>query len=96
MKKFATLVLMIFLVIPCFSLEKPDKIFKKSVIKKRMETAALWQLEHPKHEQNDWTNGAFFAGVMAAWETTGSKKLYKAMVDMGETNKWKPAWRLIH
>jgi rhamnogalacturonyl hydrolase YesR len=96
MKKFATLVLMIFLVIPCFSLEKPDKIFKKSVIKKRMETAALWQLEHPKHEQNDWTNGAFFAGVMAAWETTGSKKLYKAMVDMGETNKWKPANRLHH
>lgn len=78
------------------SWEQPDQLFKKSVIKKKMLTAALWQLEHPKHDLFDWTNGAFYAGVMAAYETTGSKKLYKAMLKMGEANGWKPGERLHH
>jgi len=61
-----------------------------------MLTAALWQLDHPKHELNNWTNGAFYAGIMAAWETTGSAKLYQAMMDMGRDNQWKPGSRLHH
>jgi rhamnogalacturonyl hydrolase YesR len=44
----------------------------------------------------DWTNGAFYAGVFAAYETTGSKKIWKAMYEMGEANKWKPGPRLHH
>jgi rhamnogalacturonyl hydrolase YesR len=73
-----------------------EKIFKKSTIKKSMNAAALWQLEHPKHELDDWTNGAFYAGIMAAYETVHSNKLYQAMIDMGETNGWKPGKRLHH
>jgi|GEM_PF-2416083 rhamnogalacturonyl hydrolase YesR len=42
-----------------------------------MTTALDWQLKNPKHELCDWTNGAFSAGVFAAWETTGSKKYGK-------------------
>jgi unsaturated rhamnogalacturonyl hydrolase len=72
------------------------RVFKKSYIRKAMLTAAFWQLDHPKHEPNHWANGAFYAGVMAAWETTGSKKLYRAMMDLGRSTGWKPADRLHH
>lgn len=71
-------------------------LFKAKNIKNTMNVAALWQLENPKHNLYDWTNGAFYAGLYAAWETTGSRKIYKAMVDMGEQNEWKPGPRLHH
>ncbi len=61
-----------------------------------MEKAAYWQLAHPKHELYDWTNGAFYAGVSAAYETTHSKKILDAMIRMGEANQWKPGPRLHH
>ncbi|WP_372647889.1 glycoside hydrolase family 105 protein [Draconibacterium sp.] len=73
-----------------------EKLFKDSYIKKTMKKALDWQLEHPKHELYDWTNGAFYAGVVAAYETTGSKKIWKAMYEMGEANNWKPGPRLHH
>jgi len=96
MKKFLCVIWMICLVAPGFSSGKKDLIFQKDTIKKRMTTAALWQLQHPNHELDDWTNGAFYAGVMAAYETTRSKDLYGAMMKMGETNGWKPGKRLFH
>ena len=61
-----------------------------------MTTALEWQLKNPKHALYDWTNGAFYAGVFAAYETTGSKKIWKAMYEMGEANQWKPGPRLHH
>lgn len=73
-----------------------EKLFKKLYIKKSMKKALDWQLENPKHELYDWTNGAFYAGVFAAYETTGSKKIWKAMFEMGAANKWKPGPRLHH
>lgn len=73
-----------------------EKLFKDSYIRKTMRKALDWQLDHPKHELYDWTNGAFYAGVFAAYETTGSKKIWKAMYEMGETNEWKPGPRLHH
>lgn len=76
--------------------DKLGKEFKSKNIKKAMTTAAMWQLANPKHQLWDWTNGAFYAGISAAYETTGDKKLLKAMVDMGEKNQWKPGPRLLH
>ncbi len=76
--------------------EGNEKLFKDSYIKKTMKKALDWQLKHPKHELYDWTNGAFYAGVFAAYETTGAKKIYKAMYEMGEANEWKPGPRLHH
>ena len=73
-----------------------EKLFKKSIIKKTMTKALDWQLEHPNHELYEWHNGAFYAGVFAAWQTTGSKKIWKAMYEMGEANEWKPGPRLHH
>jgi unsaturated rhamnogalacturonyl hydrolase len=93
MKKLISLMLLICMALPGFTSEK---IFSKKYIKKTMNTAATWQLAHPKHDLTDWTNGAFYAGVMAAWETTRSKDLYKALMAMGEATSWKPGDRLHH
>jgi unsaturated rhamnogalacturonyl hydrolase len=58
--------------------------------------AARWQLAHPKHPENDWTNGAFYAGVFAAWETTRDPGLMSAMLAMGERLTWQPGPRVDH
>lgn len=71
-------------------------IFKRKAIEARMLRVAKWQLANPNHEPTDWTNGAFYAGVFAAYETTKSKELWDAMVKMGETNKWGPGRRFDH
>lgn len=75
---------------------KTNKVFKDGYIKKTMKKALKWQLDNPKHQLYDWTNGAFYAGVFAAYETTGSKKIWKAMESMGEETGWKPGPRLHH
>lgn len=96
MKKLITLLLAICLIAPGFSSDNPDKVFKKRHIKKTMLQAASWQLEHPKHELTDWTNGAFYAGVTACYEATHSKKMLTALMDMGQANGWNPGSRLHH
>ena len=71
--------------------------FSPKYIKSIMEKTADWQLKHPKHAQNDWTNGAFYAGVFAAWKTTDSKSIYNALMAMGnDSTKWKPGRRWYH
>jgi rhamnogalacturonyl hydrolase YesR len=61
-----------------------------------MISVAKWQLANPKHELFDWTNGEFYAGVFAAYETTKSKEIWDAMVAMGEKNDWGPGRRFDH
>jgi len=74
-----------------------NKIFKKEAIKKVMLKTAEWQIKHPKHAQNDWTNAAFYAGMFAAWEATKSQSIYKAMLAMGEdSTQWQPYRRWYH
>ena len=73
-----------------------NKSFKPIEIKKLMINAAYWQLEHPQHALNDWTNATLYAGISAAYQTTKDDKLMKAMLEMGEMNKWKPASRITH
>lgn len=75
---------------------KSDNVFKPKYIKKAMAKAALWQLNHPNHDLWDWTNGAFYAGISAAYKTTHDKELLNAMIKMGEANQWKPGPRLQH
>ena len=71
-------------------------IFKRKTIEERMMRVAKWQLANPKHELYDWTNGAFYSGIFAAYETTRSKELWDAMVAMGEKNNWGPGRRFDH
>jgi len=80
----------------CSKNEK-DPVFGQGYIKEVMHKAASWQLAHPRHKQNDWTNAAFYAGLYAAWETTQAKDLYQAMIAMGnDSTQWCPARRWYH
>jgi rhamnogalacturonyl hydrolase YesR len=95
--KTLSLLLFVFLASAGFSkTENNKKLFSGSYIKKTMKQVTVWQLRNPKHEPTDWTNGALFAGVTAAWETTKSKSIYHSIVEMGEKNGWKPGRRWYH
>lgn len=71
-------------------------VFKRKFIKQKMLEVAAWQLKNPKHEPNNWTNGAFYAGIFAAYRTTKSKDLMNALESLGEQTVWKPAKRFDH
>ncbi|HEY8559791.1 MAG TPA: glycoside hydrolase family 88 protein [Pyrinomonadaceae bacterium] len=71
-------------------------VFQKNFIKTRMLKVADWQLKNPKHELYDWTNGAFYAGVFAAYETTRSPEIMQALMEMGEKNDWQIGKRFDH
>lgn len=72
------------------------KAFNKKYIKQTMKKAVQWQLAHPKHDPKDWTNGAFYAGVVAAWQTTKSKDIHQSLMNMGNMEKWQPYKRWYH
>lgn len=77
--------------------DKRDPALKPEAIKTIMNKTAEWQINHPRHAQNNWTNGAFYAGLFAAWETTQSPIIYNAMMAMGEdSTQWQPASRWYH
>ncbi len=62
-----------------------------------MEQVADWQLAHPaRHKPTDWTQGAFYTGVMALDSISPSPRFREAMVRMGESNQWKLGPRKYH
>lgn len=61
-----------------------NRYFDKKYIKSIMIKTAEWQLKNPKHNLKDWTNGAFYSGLFAAWKTTKSKQLFDSLMVMGE------------
>jgi rhamnogalacturonyl hydrolase YesR len=72
-------------------------IFKPAYIKEVMLKVANWQLNNNNSRAStDWTNGAFYSGVFAAYETTKSNVLLDSMMAMGERMKWLPASRYDH
>ena len=75
--------------------QSPD-VFQRDNIRMRMRQAAAWQLKNPQHELTDWTNGAFYAGLFAAYETEQDPQLLAALLDMGERNRWQPGRRYDH
>jgi rhamnogalacturonyl hydrolase YesR len=95
-KTLITLIILSAFSMTGFSQETGESVFKKKYIKKTVIKVAGWQLKNPKHDPRDWTNGAFYAGVFAAWETTGAKELYRAMINMGESCSWTPGKRWYH
>ncbi|WP_430973760.1 glycoside hydrolase family 88/105 protein [Sunxiuqinia rutila] len=98
MKKIILSLLGIVLMISVFAQNATTHLFQRKEIKKRLNRAACWQLKHPQNEYKftDWTNGAFYAGLFAAYEASESKKLYKALYKMGESNKWQMGELLHH
>jgi rhamnogalacturonyl hydrolase YesR len=78
------------------SAQSEKSLFEPQNIKTAMLRAANWQLDHPRHAAYDWTNGAFYAGVFAAYETTKDIGILQALIEMGEKNEWRPGIRLHH
>ena len=65
-------------------------------IKSTLDKATFWQLSNPKHKDYDWTNGAFYAGAFAAYETTQNEDIFNALLEMGDRVDWRPGLRLTH
>lgn len=58
---------------------------------------ADWQIANPgRHATTDWTQGAMFTGLMALADLTGESKYRDALVQIAETNAWKPGRRRYH
>ncbi len=95
MKKLFTVMSFLAFSVAAFS-QADGKAFNKKYIKQTMKKAVQWQLAHPKHDPRDWTNGAFYAGVVAAWQTTRSGDIYKSLMNMGKMEKWQPYKRWYH
>ena len=62
-----------------------------------MTSAADWQLAHPsEHASDDWTQAAFYTGMMALARSTDDPRYADAMRAMGEKNRWRPGPRPGH
>jgi unsaturated rhamnogalacturonyl hydrolase len=96
MKLVALISLLVVVTLTANVLAQRSDITKRKTIEARMIAVAKWQLANPKHNLWDWTNGAFYAGVFAAYETTKSPDLLAALIAMGEKNGWKPGPRFDH
>ena len=82
---------------PAQTLAKADQaVFKPKFIKKQLLKATQWQLAHPKHKVTDWTNGAFYSGVFAAYQTTKSRLILDSLMAMGNRTQWRPDRRYDH
>lgn len=90
MRKIILILGAFFVMISCTLAENNNKYFEPAYIKSQMTKTSRWQLNNPWHELCDWTNGAFYSGLFAAWETTNEDFIYKAMMYMGEISQWKP------
>jgi rhamnogalacturonyl hydrolase YesR len=71
-------------------------LFKKEYIKETMLKVTSWQLNNPKHAPTDWTNGAFYAGVVAAYNTTKSTQILDSLMALGQRTGWQPGRRYDH
>jgi unsaturated rhamnogalacturonyl hydrolase len=70
---------------------------EKAAVLKVITAAADWQLAHPSgHETWDWTQAAFYTGMMGLTSVTPDPKYVAAMRDMGYRNAWRPGPRPGH
>jgi unsaturated rhamnogalacturonyl hydrolase len=96
MLKKITLFTFVLLALAGFSFAQNVDVFKKDYIKSTMLKTAKWQLANPKHDTFDWTNGAFYAGIFAAYETTKSDELLTAMNANFDKINWSTGRRFDH
>ena len=54
-----------------------------------MRKVADWQLQNPRHETWDWTNGALYTGIMAVGRVANDEKYFREMIKVGDINNWK-------
>lgn len=88
--------------------ELDERVFSRPYIQTVMMRAFDWQIDnlvyraplpdggHQKISDTEWVRGAFFSGVMAAYEATRNPKYLDAAVKFAERNEWKPGPRPRH
>ncbi len=96
MKNRKTFLVLLFSVIQLTLQAQNADLYKPEFIKSRMEEVTRWQLSNPKHALTDWTNGAFYTGVFAAYETTRKPWILDSLMAMGQRTEWKPGRRFDH
>lgn len=81
----------------CKVLQKSERDNKAS-IENAMLKALHWQEANPifAKSPSDWTNGAYYVGVVKAHELTKDDSYLKALQSMALRNEWKPWERFFH
>jgi unsaturated rhamnogalacturonyl hydrolase len=97
-QKLGLLVLGSLITLQSCTTKAPTKTPEKIQIETSMVKAMQWQEQHEKFGKGptDWTNGAYYTGVMRAHMATKNPLFEKAMVDMGRRLKWKTHDRYFH
>lgn len=93
---FASLMMLFAAHTMSFAQHENSDVFNRNNIKSRMLKVTEWQLNNPKHSPTDWTNGAFYAGVVAAYQTIKSQVILDSLIALGERTGWKPGARYDH
>jgi len=77
---------------------KVNQNITKNETKEALIKAMNWQEANPIFAKapTDWTNGAYYIGVVKAHEATGNKIFLKTLKSMAERNQWKPWERFFH
>ncbi len=93
-KLLPIIISVIFLAESCRTLSKIDR----TGIEDSMIRAMDWQEAHPIYAKGpaDWTNGAYYTGVVRAHQSTKNKKFLDALLKMGIRNNWQPWERFFH
>ncbi|GAA4291012.1 glycoside hydrolase family 88/105 protein [Aestuariibaculum suncheonense] len=71
----------------------PDDSIENSMV-----LALEWQEQHPIYslDPTDWTNGAYYTGVVKAHQATNNQVFLAALKNMGHKNEWKTCFRYYH
>ncbi len=92
----STLVLTLFSLLSCKTPTKTSGT--NATIEQAMVKALAWQEANPIQAKSptDWTNGAYYIGVVQAHKATKSKIFLDALTSMADRNKWQPWERFYH
>lgn len=96
--KFARLLGFIIIIQSCVVFKKPLVINNNDNIQEAMLKALKWQEQNPIFAKapTDWTNGAYYLGVVKAHESTKNSEYLDALRFMAIRNQWKPWERFYH
>jgi rhamnogalacturonyl hydrolase YesR len=63
-----------------------------------MRRAADWQLANPYYgiSRTDWHYGALYTGIRAFYELTGEARYKNELLNVGQSNNWKPMDDIFH
>jgi len=77
-----------------------DEIYSEKYVKSIMKKVFTWQSEHPVDinlkNVNDWARGAFYSGVMRAYNATGDEAYINGTIKYGNAQGWLAGERFRH